>query len=501
MNSILKAALKQRMKRAEYVLEHPHMIQHDVLTNLVDKHKNTEWGKQYNYSSIRSLESFQKNVPASSYEELFPWIERMMKGEPNVLLSSKVEWFSKSSGTTNAKSKFIPVPTEALHEGHFRGGKDLLAFWYHMKPESQIFHGRGLALGGSHSFNPEFPDIKYGDVSAVIMANLPSWAQYVRTPSRKIALMNEWESKIEKIAEATLKTRVTNISGVPTWTVVLIERMLELTGKQNMLEIWPHFEVFYHGGVSLTPYREIFKRFFPGDQVEYMESYNASEGFFAFQDQRGSQDMILLLDHGVYYEFIPVEDVEKENPTIIPLSEVEINKVYAMVITTNGGLWRYKIGDTVRFTSLAPYRIRVVGRTKHFINVYGEELMIENAEAAIDSACKATGAVVTEYTAGPVYYSEGKPGCHEWIVEFAKVPEDLTRFTEELDKTLKEVNSDYESKRHKDMALIIPLIHVAPEGTFYEWMKGRGKLGAQNKVPRLSNNREFLEDILKRLKA
>ncbi len=481
------------------MLEHPHAFQNKLLLELIRKNANTEWGKTHNYSSIQSLESFQKEVPASAYEELFPWIEKMMRGEKNILCAAPVQWFAKSSGTTNAKSKFIPVPKESLEQAHFKGGKDLLAFWYHMNPKSSIFNGRGLALGGSRSVNPEYPDMKYGDVSALIMANLPSWAQYVRTPTRKIALMNEWESKIDKIAEYTLKKRVTNISGVPTWTVVLLERLLEITGKQNILEIWPHFEVFYHGGVSLTPYREIFKRFFPGDQVEYMESYNASEGFFAFQDQRGSQDMILLLDHGVYYEFIPVEEVEKENPNIIPLEAVELNKVYAMVITTNGGLWRYKIGDTVRFTSLAPYRIRVAGRTKHFINVYGEELMIENAEVAIDRACKLTGAVVTEFTAAPVYMTDNKPGGHEWIIEFAKVPDELQKFTEELDRVLKEVNSDYEAKRHKDMAMVMPFIHVAPAGTFYEWMKSRGKLGAQNKVPRLFNTREHLEDILKRL--
>jgi hypothetical protein len=362
-----------------------------------------------------------------------------------------------------------------------------------------MFKGKGLAIGGSYVANPMNSKSYYGDVSAVIMQNLPLWAQFVRTPNRKIALMDEWESKIEKMAKATIHKNVTNISGVPTWTIVLLERILQITGKKNILEVWPEFEVFFHGAVAFHPYKEIFKKLLPGDKVNYIETYNASEGFFGIQDSLHSDEMLLMLDYGIYYEFIPMEENENENPRTIGLHEVELNKNYAMVISTNAGLWRYKIGDTIRFTSVSPYRIKISGRTKHFINAFGEELIIENAETAITKASNKTGAIINNFTAAPIYFEGNSRGSHEWVIEFSKEPHNLSDFSTILDDTLKEVNSDYEAKRYKDIALQKPLVRKVPQGTFYNWMKKRGKLGGQNKVPRLSNTRDYIEDILKGL--
>lgn len=487
------------MKELERFLSHPHLVQEKLLSGLLEKGKNTEWGKKYGYSSLRGVDDYQRNVPVSSYENLFPYIDRMMKGEQNVLWSSRIDWFSKSSGTTNARSKFIPVSKECLHECHYKGGKDLLAFYFTNFPESGLFSGKGLGIGGTYYENPFRKNSWYGDISAVIMANLPFWAQYSRTPGLRTALMDEWEAKIEKIARETLRKNVTSISGVPTWTIVLLERILNITGKKNMLEVWPNFEAFYHGAVSFTPYREVFRNFFPDGRVNFIETYNASEGFFSFQDRLKAEDMLLMLDHGIYFEFIPAEEADKEDPKVLQLHEVKEGRNYAVVISTNAGLWRYKIGDTVKFTSLNPYRIRVSGRTKHFINAFGEEVIIENAETAISEASQRTGAIIQEFTAAPIYLDNKNKGGHEWIIEFAQAPSDLTYFIQVLDSKLKEVNSDYEAKRHKDIALQMPVVHHVPQGTFYKWMKKRGKLGGQNKVPRLSNTREYVDDILKDL--
>jgi hypothetical protein len=483
------------MKNIDFFMEHPHEAQERVFKDLISKGKNTEWGKKYEYNNISTAEKFSEKVPVSPYETLFPYIERIMKGEQNILWPSDIKWFSKSSGTTNAKSKFIPVSTESLHDCHFKGGKDLLALYFNAHPESKLFSGKGLAMGGTYFNNPLRNNSYCGDVSAVIMANLPVWAQYVRTPDIKTALMDEWESKIEKIAHKTINQNVTNIAGVPTWTIVLLEKILQLTGKSNILEVWPNFEVFYHGAVSFTPYREIFKKFFPS-KVLYFESYNASEGFFGMQDRLKAEDMLLMLDYGIFYEFIPEEYMDSENPKVLQLHEVEIEKNYALVISTNGGLWRYKIGDTIKFTSLSPYRIRVSGRTKHFINAFGEEIIIENAEVAIAEAGKKTGAIITEFTAAPIYLDNTNKGGHEWVIEFSQEPDNLQDFAKCLDNTLKDINSDYEAKRHKDLALQMPVVHKAPSGTFYNWMKKRGKLGGQHKVPRLYNTREYIDDIL-----
>jgi hypothetical protein len=496
LNVILKTVLKRRINQIERFIKFPHETQQDLMIKLISRAKNTEWGNKYEYKSIRSIEEFKSRVPVSTYEDIFPSIERLMKGEQNILWPSEITWFSKSSGTTNAKSKFIPVSKEALHDCHYKGGKDLISMYFNNYPESHMFKGKGLAIGGSYVANPMNAKSYYGDVSAVIMQNLPLWAQFVRTPNRKIALMDEWESKIEKMAKATIQKNVTNISGVPTWTIILLERILQITGKKNILEVWPGFEVFFHGAVAFNPYKSIFKKLLPSDKINYIETYSASEGFFGIQDSLYSDEMLLMLDYGVFYEFIPAEEYESENPRTISLHEVEMNKNYAMVISTNAGLWRYKIGDTIRFTSISPYRIKISGRTKHFINAFGEELIIENAETAITKASHKTGAVISDFTAAPIYFDDNRRGSHEWVIEFSKEPHNLNDFSTILDETLMEVNSDYEAKRYKDIALQKPLIRQVPQGTFYNWMKKRGKLGGQHKVPRLSNTRDYIEDLL-----
>ena len=496
LNVILKAVLKRRISQIERFIKFPHETQQDLIIKLISRAKNTEWGNKFEYKSIHSIDDFRSRVPLSTYEDIFPYIERLMKGEQNILWPSEITWFSKSSGTTNAKSKFIPVSKEALHDCHYKGGKDLISMYFNNYPESHMFKGKGLAIGGSYVANPMNSKSYYGDVSAVIMQNLPLWAQFVRTPNRKIALMDEWESKIEKLANATIKKNVTNISGVPTWTIILLERILQMTGKKNILEVWPEFEVFFHGAVAFSPYKSIFKKLLPENKINYVETYNASEGFFGIQDSLHSDEMLLMLDYGVFYEFIPAEEYENENPKTIGLHEVEMNKNYAMVISTNAGLWRYKIGDTIRFTSLSPYRIKISGRTKHFINAFGEELIIENAETAITKASNKTGAIINDFTAAPVYFDDNRRGSHEWVIEFSKEPHNLNDFSIILDEALKEVNSDYEAKRYKDIALQKPLVRKVPQGTFYNWMKKRGKLGGQNKVPRLSNSRDYIEDLL-----
>ncbi|WMJ72450.1 GH3 auxin-responsive promoter family protein [Cytophagaceae bacterium ABcell3] len=495
LNSIISSTLKKRISSIESLLENPIEVQRNVFRNLVKTAATTEWGKKYDYKNIATVKEFSNKVPVSSYEDLFPYIERVMKGEQNILWPSPVKWFAKSSGTTNAKSKFIPVSKESLEECHYKGGKDLCAIYLNNNPSSQMFGGKSLAVGGALHKNFGYKDTYFGDISAVIMANLPVWAQAVRTPGLKVALMQEWEEKIQKIAQITSGKDVTNISGVPTWTMVLLEKILQLKGKDNMHEVWPSMEVFFHGAVAFHPYRDIFNKFFP-EGIHYVETYNASEGFFGIQDRLKSDDMLLMLDYGIFYEFIPLDQLDSDDPDVLTIEEVELDKNYAMVISTNAGLWRYKIGDTVKFTSLKPFRIKISGRTKHFINAFGEEVIIENAETAIAKACSATSATIRNFTAGPVVLAEKRQGRHEWIVEFSTCPNSPDMFSQVLDETLKEVNSDYEAKRYKDMALQPPVIHHVPEGTFYNWMKKRGKLGGQNKVPRLANNREYIDDIL-----
>ena len=408
-----------------------------------------------------------------------------------------IEWFAKSSGTTSAKSKFIPVSAEALEECHFRGGKDIIAIYQSIFPKNNIFKGRALAIGGSQQVNSFNNDIYYGDISAVLMKNMPFWANIYRTPNLSVALMDEWEKKLELIAKKTITKNVTSISGVPSWTLVLLKKILDMTGKDNIIDVWPNLEVFVHGGVSFIPYREQYNKIIRGENMNYFETYNASEGFFAMQDEQEKDDMLLMLDYGIFYEFIPMDEINKKKPKTITLQDVKLDKNYAIVISTNAGLWRYIIGDTVKFTSINPYKIKITGRTKHFMNAFGEEVIINNAQDSLDEACKQTGAEIREYTAAPIYMSEDDTGGHQWLIEFSKEPDNLMKFAEIMDNKLKSVNSDYEAKRHKNLTLRFPEVIVGKKDVFYTWLKNKDKLGGQHKIPRLSNNREHIEEILK----
>jgi hypothetical protein len=501
INSILTWVMRKRIHQIELFKKYPHDVQEELFRRLILEASATEFGKKYGFSDIETVAQYRERVPISTYEQLFPYIQRLMRGEQNILWPTEVTWFSKSSGTTNQRSKFIPVTQEALQECHFKGGKDLISIYVNNFPETKLFDGKGLAVGGSHQIN-EYDSSEssyYGDVSAVIMQNLPPWAQFIRTPSLETALMGNWEEKIEKMAVETASVNVTNIAGVPTWTALLIQRIVALEKKDNILEVWPNLEVFFHGAVSFKPYRNLFEKIIPKPSMRYVEIYNASEGFFGIQDQTDSDEMLLMLDYGIYYEFVPVEELDNENPQAVGLAEVELGRNYAMIISTNAGLWRYNIGDTVRFTSIAPFRIKISGRTKHFINAFGEEVIIENAETAIKKACEQTHAVIDNFTAAPIFLEKGKKGGHEWIIEFKVKPKSLDQFAKILDNSLREINSDYDAKRQHDLALVSPRINSVRPGTFYDWMKSRGKLGGQNKVPRLFNTREYVDDILKML--
>jgi hypothetical protein len=501
INSILTWVMRKRIHQIELFMKYPHDVQEELFKKLVQNAQATQFGVQHKFSDIESYNQYRERVPIYTYEKLFPYIQRLMRGEENVLWPSEIKWFSKSSGTTNQRSKFIPVSQEALEECHFKGGKDMLSLYVNNYPNSKLFDGKGLAVGGSHQINEYDSSASsfYGDVSAVIMQNLPPWAEFIRTPSLETALLSNWEEKIEKMAAETAEKNVTNIAGVPTWTVLLIQRIVELQKKKHILEVWPNLEAFFHGAVAFKPYRNLFETLIPKSDMHYWETYNASEGFFGIQDQKDSEEMLLMLDYGIFYEFVPVEELDNEFPKALGLSEVQVGQNYAMIISTNAGLWRYNIGDTIKFTSTDPYRIKISGRTKHFINAFGEEIIIENAEAAITKACETTGAVIDNFTAAPVFLEKGKRGGHEWIIEFKTKPHDLDTFGKVLDETLRKVNSDYDAKRRHDLALIGPTIHSVREGTFYSWMKKRGKLGGQNKVPRLFNSREYVDDILKML--
>lgn len=502
LNDILAFFIKRRAKHIEEFMAYPIETQQRVFDELTQKARSTEWGTQYGYKSISSVKTFQERVPISSYEDLYPFIERTLKGEQNLLWPSEIKWFSKSSGTTNARSKYIPITEDSLEECHFKGGKDVLTLYLQNRPDSGIFDGKGLSIGGSLQQNPFSTLTNVGDVSAIITENLPTWAEYLRTPPLNVALLEKWEDKMEKMIEICSKEDVRSILGVPTWTIVLLENIVKRMGVTNILDIWPNFEVFIHGAVSFTPYRALFEtKIFPSSAVTYMETYNASEGFFGIQDDLANVgEMLLMLDYGIFYEFIPMEEWDKEQPKTLTLEEVEVDKNYAVVISTNAGLWRYKIGDTVKFTSVNPFRVKVSGRTKHFINAFGEELIIENAEIAIAEASKQTQCVVNDFTAGPIYMSGNDKGGHEWVIECEEIPYDKDAFTIILDTTLRKVNSDYDAKRYKNMALLMPKIHFVEKGTFYRWMERRGKLGGQHKVPRLTNTREYLDDILEMLR-
>ena len=476
--------------------QNPLDTQREVLQDLVTHAQYTEIGRKYGLTKLFSTRDFKKAIPIHEYNDLKPYIERLMAGEQNLLWNTPVNWFAKSSGTTSDKSKFIPVTEESLYDCHYQAAKDVLTMYYHSNPDSDLLTGKGLVIGGSHQINAVNDEVMYGDLSAVLLQNAPFWGQWLRTPELSIALLDEWENKIEKLAQSTINENVTSISGVPTWTLVLIKRILDITGKSTLKEVWPNLELYIHGGVSFTPYRAQFAKLM-GTPINYLEMYNASEGFFAAQDTPDADGMLLFLNHGIFYEFMPVEEYGKDNPQTIGLKDVELHKNYAIVISTNGGLWRYLVGDTVQFTSTTPYRIKVSGRIKHYINAFGEEVIADNSDKAIAIAAQKTHSVVNDYTAAPVYFSDNSNGAHQWLVEFEQQPDNLQAFAYELDCALKALNSDYEAKRHKDIALRMPVVNALPKGVFTEWLRSKGKLGGQHKVPRLSNDRTLLEDILR----
>ncbi len=494
INSIASWVLKQRIHQIELFLKYPNEVQEELLMNLIRRAENTVIGAQYEFSSINSYTTFSERVPVSTYEDLQPLIERTRQGEQNVFWDAPIKWFAKSSGTTNAKSKFIPVSNDALEDCHYKGSKDLLCLYLNNNENSEMFLGKSLRLGGSSQIYEDKATL-FGDLSAILIENMPIWAEFSSTPSNKISLMSEWENKLNAIINETKSENVTSFAGVPSWMLVLMNRMLKETGKGNLLEVWPNLEVYFHGGVSFEPYREQYQKLLPKSDFKYYEIYNASEGFFAIQDLNDSSDLLLMLDYGIFYEFIPMDTFDTPNQKIIRLAEVELFKNYAVVITTNSGLWRYLIGDTVRFTSLNPYRIRVSGRTKHHINVFGEELMVENTDQAIAKACQLTQTEVVDYTVAPIFMDGKEKGAHEWMIEFKQNPKDISQFQKILDETLQSLNSDYEAKRYNNMTLNPLVINLARPHLFYDWLKVRDKLGGQHKIPRLSNQREYLEQL------
>lgn len=484
-----------RLWRIDAWKSHPVDSQREVLQDLVTSAQYTEFGRKYNFSKLFSIRDFKQAVPIHEYDDVKEYIQRIMDGEQNILWNTPITWFAKSSGTTSEKSKFIPVSDESLQDCHYQAAKDVLTLYYNYNPDSDLLTGKGLVIGGSHNIHQVNEDVQYGDLSAVLLQNSPFWGHWIRTPELSIALMDEWEGKIERLAETTIKENVTSISGVPTWTLVLFRRILEITGKANIAEVWPSLELYIHGGVSFTPYREQFQKLI-GKKINYLEMYNASEGFFAAQDNPSEEGMLLFVDHGIFMEFMPTEQYGKKDPETIGLGEVELGKNYGLVISTNGGLWRYLVGDTVQFTSLNPYKIKVSGRLKHYINAFGEEVIVDNSDRAIAIASEKTNAIVNDYTAAPLYFGDDSNGAHEWLIEFEKYPADMNEFIDELDAALKEINSDYEAKRYKDIALRKPVLHALQKGVFTSWLKSKGKLGGQHKVPRLSNERKYLEEIL-----
>lgn len=498
MNStkVIGKLFTSRQKATDLYATQAEAIQERVFQKLIQTAAPTEWGKKYDYARIRNYTDFQR-VPVQTYEEIKGYVDRMRHGEADVLWPGKVRWYAKSSGTTNDKSKFIPVSKDGLHGIHYKGGTDAVALYLRENPESRFFSGKGLILGGSHSPNYNVKDSLVGDLSAILIQNINPLVNFIRVPSKEIALLSEFEEKVERIASTTIHENVTNLSGVPSWMMAVIKRILEKTGAKTLDEVWPNLEVFFHGGVAFTPYREQYRQVIKSSKMHYVETYNASEGYFGTQNDPNDPAMLLMIDYGVFYEFIPLEDVGKENPRICCLEEVELNKNYAMVISTSAGLWRYMIGDTVKFTNNRPYKFVITGRTKHFINAFGEELIVDNAEKGLSKACAATGAQIVDYSAAPVFMDEHAKCRHQWLIEFAKMPDDLDKFAKILDDTLKEVNSDYEAKRQNDLALQPLEIIVARRNLFHDWLDNKGKLGGQHKIPRLSNTREYMEEMLK----
>lgn len=495
VNSLASWFLKKRFHQIELFLKYPIDVQNELLEHLLHTAKNTEIGKQYDFASISTYREFAERVPVTSYEVNHLQIERARKGESNIFWPTPIKWFAKSSGTTNSKSKFIPVSSASLEHCHYAASKDLLCMYLNNNPDANLFLGKSLRLGGSKELYKENATV-YGDLSAILIDNMPFWAEYSSTPNNEVSLMADWELKMQAIVDQTIQENVTSLAGVPSWMLVLLNNVLETTGKSNLFEIWPNLEVYFHGGVNFDPYIEQYNAILPKDNFRYYEIYNASEGFFAIQDRNANKELLLMLDYGIFYEFIPMDTYGSASEKIIPLEQVQVAKNYAIVITTNAGLWRYKIGDTVRFTSISPFRIKVTGRTKHHINVFGEELIIENAEMALKQASKHTQCEIVDYTAAPIFMEGREKGAHEWIIEFKTPPKDLSLFTKSLDSALMDVNSDYQAKRFNNITLNMPKVHVARQRLFYDWLKQKNKLGGQHKVPRLSNKRDFIEELL-----
>ena len=495
VNSLASWFLKKRFHQIELFLKYPIDVQNELLEHLLHTAKNTEIGKQYDFASISTYREFAERVPVTSYEDNHLQIERARRGESNIFWPTPIKWFAKSSGTTNSKSKFIPVSSDSLEHCHYAASKDLLCMYLNNNPDANLFLGKSLRLGGSKELYKENATV-YGDLSAILIDNMPFWAEYSSTPNNEVSLMADWELKMQAIVDQTIRENVTSLAGVPSWMLVLLNNVLESTGKSNLFEIWPNLEVYFHGGVNFDPYIEQYNTILPKENFRYYEIYNASEGFFAIQDRNANKELLLMLDYGIFYEFIPMDTYGTASEKIIPLEQVQVAKNYAIVITTNAGLWRYKIGDTVRFTSISPFRIKVTGRTKHHINVFGEELIIENAEMALKQASKHTQCEIVDYTAAPIFMEGREKGAHEWIIEFKTPPKDLSLFTKSLDSALMDVNSDYQAKRFNNITLNMPKVHVARQRLFYDWLKQKNKLGGQHKVPRLSNKRDFIEELL-----
>lgn len=496
ITSLIRPYFERRYRQLEKCERQADDVQRNLLKSLLQRAVQTEWGKKYNYEHLQNYEQYAQNVPVNTYEELKTYIDRMRHGEADVLWPGKVTWYAKSSGTTNDKSKFIPVSADGLLDTHYAGGKDAVAYYLHNNPKSKLFDGRALILGGSHKPNYNVPQSLVGDLSAILIENINPLVNWVRIPPKKVALLQDFETKRDLIARIAMKKNVTNLSGVPSWMLSVLSHMLELAGKKYITDVWPNLEVFFHGGVAFTPYRHTYEALIPSDKMHYMETYNASEGFFGFQNDPTDHAMQLMVDYGVFYEFIPLDEIGKEHPQVVPLWGVETGKNYAIVISTTCGLWRYQIGDTVNFTSIRPYKFYISGRTKSFINAFGEELIVDNAEKGLAKACEECGAEVREYTAAPIFMDAHAKCRHQWVIEFLTQPDSLEHFSKALDDALQKINSDYEAKRLKNVTLQPLEVIEARPNLFDDWLKAKGKLGGQHKVPRLSNDRKIIEEIL-----
>jgi len=496
-NSIASWFLKKRIHQMELFIKYPIEVQKELLDTLIKNAGETEVGKLYDFNSIKNYKTYKNRVPVVDYDKIEKLINRSRKGEQNIFWPTQIKWFAKSSGTTNSKSKFIPVSNESLEDCHYKAGKDMLSIYFNNNEDSQLLSGKSLRLGGSRELYND-NNTYFGDLSAIIIDNLPFWAELSSTPSHKVSLMSEWESKMKAIIKESIPENVTSLAGVPSWMLVLLNNLIKKTKKNNILEIWPNLEVYFHGGINFNPYKSEYKKLFPDENFKYYEIYNASEGFFGIQDQNNSDELLLMLDYGIFYEFIPLNSQnEYDEKNIISLEDIELSVNYAIVISTNAGLWRYKIGDTIQFTCKNPFRIKITGRIKHHINAFGEELIIDNAEKALSKVLNKTNSEIVDYTAAPIFMNNKKEGAHEWIIEFKKNPKNIEEFTFLLDKELKNQNSDYEAKRYKNLTLNFPKINIAKKGLFYNWLKKKNKLGGQHKIPRLSNDRNFIDELKK----